>query len=198
MRRIFSATLGRRPRDQHCKLSERTLAGFVDWQAINVGRRRIVLERAGMGVTLNGIAQGYITDRVMDILACVNGCDRTFGNMGLQQKYARSAVTALDVPAQRRGRRDAQDIIETIGSTPVEDFGTAIMAIGAQQYLGVGPVGPDRPQQAAQEGTDLLATRPFGGAKHSCDEAAFAVEHDNRLETVFVVKCRTAIILQTR
>src|SRR3984893_7847337 len=51
----------------------------------------------------------------------------------------------------------------------------------------LGPVGPDRPQQAAQEGTNLLATRPFGGAKHSRDEAAFAVEHDNRLETVFVV-----------
>jgi hypothetical protein len=61
------------------------------------------------------------------------------------------------------------------------------MTVGAQQYLGVGPVGPDRPQQAAQEGANLLATRPFGGAKHSCDEAAFAVEHDNRLETVFVV-----------
>ena len=61
------------------------------------------------------------------------------------------------------------------------------MAVGAQQYLGVGPVGPDRPQQAAQEGANLLATRPFGGAKHSRDEAAFAVEHGNRLETVFVV-----------
>ena len=61
------------------------------------------------------------------------------------------------------------------------------MAVGAQQYLGVGPVGPDRPQQAAQEGANLLATRPFGGAKHSRDEAAFAAEHDNRLETVFVV-----------
>src|SRR5271166_5811405 len=77
----------------------------------------------------------------------------------------RAGLEALDVPAQRRGRRDAQDIIETIGSTPVEDFGTAIMAIGAQQYLGVGPVGPDRPQQAAQKGTDLLATRAFGVTK---------------------------------
>src|SRR5271169_6425598 len=41
----------------------------------------------------------------------------------------RAGLEALDVPAQRRGRRDAQDIIETIGSTPVEDFGTAMMAI---------------------------------------------------------------------
>jgi thiamine biosynthesis lipoprotein len=41
---------------------------LVNWQAINVRRRRIVLERPGMGVTLNRIAQGYITDRVTDIL----------------------------------------------------------------------------------------------------------------------------------
>jgi FAD:protein FMN transferase len=41
---------------------------LVDWQGINVGRRRIVLERTGMGITLNGIAQGYISDRVVDIL----------------------------------------------------------------------------------------------------------------------------------
>ena len=34
-----------------------------------------------MGVTLNGIAQGYITDRILDILHA-NGCDQAFGNMG--------------------------------------------------------------------------------------------------------------------
>src|SRR6202023_3856264 len=111
---------------------------------------------------------------------------RALPSFGAASKRLRAGLEALDVPAQRRGRRDAQDI-ETIGSTPVEDFRTAIMAGGAQQYLWVGPVGPDRPQQAAQEGANLLATRPFGGAKHSRDEAAFAVEHDNRLETVFVV-----------
>jgi thiamine biosynthesis lipoprotein len=57
---------------------------LVDWQAIDVGWRRIVLERPGMGVTLNGIAQGYITDRVMEILRA-NGCDRAFGNMGCSE-----------------------------------------------------------------------------------------------------------------
>src|ERR1700730_8221802 len=99
----------------------------------------------------------------------------------------RAGLEALDMPAQRCGRRDAQDVIETVGPTPVENFGTAIMAVGAQQDLGVWPVGADRPQQAAQEGADLLATRPFGGAKHSCDEAALAVEYDDRLKTIFVV-----------
>src|SRR6266576_1573805 len=84
-----------------------------------------------------------------------------FLRRGLEARL-RAGLEALDVPAQRRGRRDAQDIIEAIGSPPVEDFRTAIMAVGAQQYLGVGPVGPDRPQQAAQEGANLLATRPAG------------------------------------
>jgi len=34
-----------------------------------------------MGLTLNGIAQGYLTDRIADILR-VNGCDRVLADMG--------------------------------------------------------------------------------------------------------------------
>ena len=37
------------------------------------------------------------------------------------------------MPAQCRGRRDAEDVIETARPTPVENFGAAIMAVGAQQ-----------------------------------------------------------------
>ena len=98
-----------------------------------------------------------------------------------------AGLEAFDMPAQCRGRRDAQDVIETVSPTPIENFGTAIMAVATQQDLGVGPVGADRPQQAAQESADLLAARLFGGAKHRRDEAAFAVEYDDRLETIFVV-----------
>src|ERR1700716_4384265 len=58
---------------------------------------------------------------------------------GLEARL-RAGLEALDVPAQRRGRRDAQDIIETIGSPPDEDFRTAKMAVGAGQILGVGAV----------------------------------------------------------
>src|SRR3984893_17667757 len=112
---------------------------------------------------------------------------RALPSFGAASKRLRAGLEALDVPAQRRGRGDAQDIIETIGSTPVEDFRTAIMVVGAQQYLGVGPVGPDRPQQAAQEGANLLATRPFGGAKHRRGEAGFAAEHETGRDTAFVV-----------
>lgn len=44
------------------------LLPLVDWRAVEVGADRIALGRRGMAVTLNGIAQGYITDRVAALL----------------------------------------------------------------------------------------------------------------------------------
>ncbi len=41
---------------------------LVDYRAIDVSAKRIALARPGMAVTLNGIAQGDITDRVADLL----------------------------------------------------------------------------------------------------------------------------------
>src|ERR1019366_6971279 len=60
-----------------------------------------------------------------------------------------AGLEAFDMPAQCRGRRDAQDVIETGGPTPVENFGTAIMAVATYQDFRFRPVGADRPQQAA-------------------------------------------------
>ena len=57
---------------------------LVDWQAIELGARRVSLGRPGMGLTLNGIAQGYIVDRITDILR-EHGCDRTLANMGCSE-----------------------------------------------------------------------------------------------------------------
>ncbi|MGD1880202.1 MAG: FAD:protein FMN transferase [Kiloniellaceae bacterium] len=41
---------------------------LVDWRRVSFGSDRITLQRAGMAVTLNGVAQGYITDRIADLL----------------------------------------------------------------------------------------------------------------------------------
>ena len=43
--------------------------GLVDYRALDVSAERIAFARPGMAVTLNGIAQGEITDRVADLLA---------------------------------------------------------------------------------------------------------------------------------
>lgn len=41
---------------------------LVGWRAIDLGRSSIRFRQAGMAATLNGIAQGYITDRVTELL----------------------------------------------------------------------------------------------------------------------------------
>ena len=41
---------------------------LVGWRQVRFDRDRVVLGRPGMGLTLNGIAQGYITDRVLEQL----------------------------------------------------------------------------------------------------------------------------------
>lgn len=46
---------------------EKVLA-LVDYRAIELDARRISFARPGMAVTLNGIAQGFITDRIADLL----------------------------------------------------------------------------------------------------------------------------------
>ncbi len=53
----------------------------VDYRAIEADHRRVAFARDGMSATLNGIAQGYITDRVADLLRD-QGLDRVLVQMG--------------------------------------------------------------------------------------------------------------------
>jgi thiamine biosynthesis lipoprotein len=41
---------------------------LVGWEKVHFDRDKVVFARPGMGLTLNGIAQGYITDRVVESL----------------------------------------------------------------------------------------------------------------------------------
>src|SRR4051794_38033255 len=77
--------------------------------------------------------------------------------------------------------------VDPVGATPVEDLRAAIVAVGAQQDLRVGPVGADGPEQPAQEGADVCAFGSLAGPQYGGDEAPLTVEHDNGLEPVFVV-----------
>src|ERR1017187_8288425 len=65
-----------------------------------------------------------------------------FLGIGLEARL-RAGVEIPDMPAQCGGRRDAQDVIKTVGPAPVENLGTAVMTVGAQQDFGLRPVGAD-------------------------------------------------------
>jgi thiamine biosynthesis lipoprotein len=54
---------------------------LVDWRGVHVAPTEIALARAGMAVTLNGIAQGYVTDRVADLLRA-EGMDHVLIDLG--------------------------------------------------------------------------------------------------------------------
>lgn len=56
---------------------------LVNWRAVEVdaGNKRVSFARPGMGLTLNSGAQGYITDRVADVLRA-HGFDRMLVDMG--------------------------------------------------------------------------------------------------------------------
>ena len=99
----------------------------------------------------------------------------------------RVCLQRRDMGAQGGGRRDARNGADLVAPAPVEHLGAAIMAAGAQCDRGLGPVRPDRPRQAAQEGADFRAFGPLGRAQHGRGEAALAVEDDDGLEPVFVV-----------
>jgi hypothetical protein len=49
------------------------------------------------------------------------------------------------------------------------------------------PIGPDRPQQTAEEPGDFHAAGALGWPQQGGHEPSIAVEHNDRLETVFVM-----------
>jgi len=57
------------------------LMPLVDWRGVRVEPREISFARQGMAITLNGIAQGYVTDRIADLLRR-NGVERTLLDLG--------------------------------------------------------------------------------------------------------------------
>jgi len=54
---------------------------LINWQNVSVHKSKIQFSERGMGMTLNGIAQGYITDRVVEILAA-GGLEDSLINFG--------------------------------------------------------------------------------------------------------------------
>ncbi|HXZ16324.1 MAG TPA: FAD:protein FMN transferase [Roseiarcus sp.] len=60
---------------------------LVDCRGIDLEPRRVVLARPGMGVTLNGIAQGYVADRLIEILRG-HSCDGILADLGRSEMRA--------------------------------------------------------------------------------------------------------------
>jgi len=109
---------------------------LVDYRALHVEDDRISFTRRGMAVTLNGIAQGYITDRVADRLRA-EGMTNVLVDMG--------EVLALgghpDGRPWRVGLRDKDDDTRTSGMLDITDSAVATSSIQATRFDPAGRFG---------------------------------------------------------
>ena len=111
---------------------------LVDWRAVEVDANRIAFTRPGMGLTLNSGAQGYITDRVADVLRA-HGFDRMLVDMG----EPRALSTKPDGSAWRIGIANPADPSRAVTTLEVVDqcistsggYGTLFDPAGAFTHL---------------------------------------------------------------
>jgi len=92
--------------------SLRAALDLVDYRKLSLDTTHIALSRAGMQMTLNGIAQGYITDRIVQMLQAA-GLDRALVDMGEIRGLTRNPAS----PAWRAGLADPSDsarLLETV------------------------------------------------------------------------------------
>jgi thiamine biosynthesis lipoprotein len=118
----------------------------VDWRAVQLGRRYRHLARPGMALTLNGVAQGFITDRCTDVLRA-HGFDRMLVDMG----EPRALAAKPDGSAWRIGLADPREPSRAVHTLPVID-----RAVATSGGYGTRLDGPGRythlinPQRATQ------------------------------------------------
>jgi thiamine biosynthesis lipoprotein len=123
--------------------SSRDLAAalaLVDWRAVEVdaANKRVSFARPGMGLTLNSGAQGYITDRVAEVLRA-HGFDRMLVDMG----EPRAISNKPDGSAWRVGIADPANPKRSIVTLDVVDkcvatsggYGTLFDTAGAFTHL---------------------------------------------------------------
>jgi hypothetical protein len=65
----------------------------------------------------------------------LEAADLAVARRGLEARL-RAGLEGFNAPAQRRGRRDAEDVVDAVGPTPVEDLRAAIVAVGVNDEAG--------------------------------------------------------------
>jgi len=119
--RLYSGHFASHPADRTgpAERSVERAAMLVDYRRIDCDNGRIVLSRRGMAVTLNGIAQGYITDRITGLL-------RDAGMAGVLVDLGEvRAVAAPGDEAWRIGIEDPRDRSRTTGTLPLRNSALA-------------------------------------------------------------------------
>ena len=92
----------------------------VGWRGVHIEGDAVHLARPGMALTLNGVAQGFITDRCTDVLRA-HGFDRMLVDMG----EPRALAAKPDGTAWRIGLADPREPSRALRTLPVVDRAVA-------------------------------------------------------------------------
>lgn len=132
--------------------------GRVDWRAMEVDAARIRFAKPGMAITLNGIAQGYITDRVAERFRTEG-----FGNILLSLGETRALGAHPDGRPWQVATGDGE------GAIPLVDGAIAVSAADGSPFT---------PEVAANHLFDPHSGRPAGTYAWISVEAPTATEAD--------------------
>jgi thiamine biosynthesis lipoprotein len=114
--------------------------GLVNWKDVEFSGRQVVLARTGMGLTLNGIAQGYVTDRIIGILRD-NGFDRVLSDFGRSEigvlgRHPDDRPWQVGLADPRQPEKFARVIDLVLGSLCTSGgYGTKFEATGRYHHL---------------------------------------------------------------
>jgi thiamine biosynthesis lipoprotein len=101
---------------------------LVDYKSVNIYGRRVVFDKPGMAVTLNGIVQGYITDKVVELLQGV-GVKHGLVDIGEYRAFGKGAGGEN----WRVGIQNPDNVLETSVTTDLINKGLATSAAGGGQ-----------------------------------------------------------------
>lgn len=109
----------------------------VDYRKVQVGADRIRLHSPGMALTLNGVAQGYVTDRVIELLRAA-GFDDVLVDLGEARVRGQRPGGGAWRAAIADPRREAGMLFEL----PLGEARGALPALATSAGAGT-PIGPD-------------------------------------------------------
>jgi FAD:protein FMN transferase len=98
---------------------------FVDFRNIDVGQAGITFARAGMGITLNSLAQGFITDSIADLLRH-EGFESAVVDLGEFRTIGRHPDGHPWRIGIRSGLRDSPTALDVARTVELEDMALAV------------------------------------------------------------------------
>lgn len=115
-----------------------TARALVDFRRIDVGASRVAFAAAGMGITLNSVAQGFITDAIADLLRN-EGFERAVVDLGEYRTIGRhpdGRPWRIGIPEPRPGGGIARTVaLEDMALAVSGGYGTVFEPTGRFHHI---------------------------------------------------------------